>query len=203
MANDSVKQVPITGIDMFYWAELDEDNPPQGDTPGKTTYKASQFLPMLVSAALAANSQSSSYWASNMIGATAAQLGDMSLQLQAPQIPPDVLAAWYGWERKNGALLGSQINPKDIAIGYRITFSDNHHLYVWVLKAKPGVADLAASTKNNSISFQDGTINCGIAMRLSDGKYMVALDDTDPDNEKTAEQIAAGFFTSPNWAIAD
>ena len=198
----SIVQVPITGIDMAYWAELIGDTPPaDASTPGVAEYGAPKLLPALVSATLAMNSQTGNYWASNVIQATAAQLGDMTLSLQAPQVPSDVLAKWYGWDYEGNVLRGTQMNPIDMAFGYRLTFSDKHHLYVWVLKVKPGAADLAGSTKTSSINFQDGTIPCAVSMRFADGLHMISVDDSNPPSGKAADEIEQNFFTDPNWAL--
>lgn len=198
--------LPKIGVDMAFWAKVASDVAPDGTNPGSTTYETSKRLPGLVNVAFAANSQTGIYPADNGPYASAAQLGDLGLQVQCADLPPVERAAWYGqkYDTATGLLQESQINPIDMAFGYRVQKSNNAYRYIWFYKVKPGMADETAATKSNSIAFQDGTTPMTATMRMSDGTFRRILDDDDPSLPEgvTAAVIAANFFTDPNWAVA-
>ena len=197
--------MPWVGVDMFYWAPLVSDKAPAGATPGATTYGAAQRVPGLTNVSFTANSQTGSYYADNGVYATAAQLGELGLAVQSADIPPELRAEWFQYDYEDGVLNEAQINPIEMAVGYRRKRSDGSYRYVWLLKVKPGMSDEATATQNDSIAFQDGTTNFAPEMRISDGLYRRTLDDDDPalPEDVTPEVIAANWFTDPNWDPAE
>lgn len=198
--------LPKIGVDEAHWAPLLTDTRPSGDTPGATTYGAVKAIPGLVNVAFAANSQTGNYWADNYAYASAAKLGDMSLQVQCADLPPADRAVWLGqsYDEATGLLLESQINPINMAFGYRIEKSNNAHRYFWFFKCKPAAPDESAATATNSIAFRDGTVPMASIMRVSDGMWRRVLDSDDPALPEgvTPAVIAENWFTDPNWVVA-
>jgi phi13 family phage major tail protein len=132
----------------------------------------------------------------------AAQLGDMSIAVQSADIPPDVRAEWYGQEYSEGLLIEGQINPIEMAFGYRIKKANGAYRYIWHYKVKPTPPDETTQTQGNSINFQDGSVNMQATMRLSDGTHRKVVDDDDPNLPEgiNVETIAQNFFTDLDWA---
>jgi phi13 family phage major tail protein len=194
---------PMVGVDMFYFALMSSDV-----SGGTATYEDPVRIDNVVNTAFSGNSQTATYYADNAAKFAVTQLGEMSLAVQSADIPPAIQAIWLGQKYNNGVLVSGQINPRDMAIGYRIkkvaeAGANESYRYVWFLKAKPGLSDAQVNTQTNSIAFQDATTNFAIVTRTSDGDWQYMVDDEDPNllATMTPAQLAANFFTSPEWCI--
>jgi len=199
MANTK-NYLPKTGVGMGHWAKVLTDT--AGDPDG-LTYSEVKKLPGMVQIAFAPNAQTGTYWADNIAYATAAQLGDMTLGIQCPDLPPEDRAEWYGQKYENGLLEEGAINPIEMAFGYRIRKANGAFRYLRVYKVKPAVADETTGTGTNAINWQDGTIPAAIAMSQALNTYRRMIDD-DPNLPVgvTPDVIAAGWFTSPLWVVS-
>jgi phi13 family phage major tail protein len=203
--------MPKIGLDQFHYAQLQTDTPGSGSTPGTVTYGTVKRVPNIVQGAFTANAQSASYYADNAAVVTAAQLGDMALAVQSADIPPEVRAEWYGQEYQHGMLKEGQINPLDMAFGYRVKKAappgvNAAYRYIWLLKTKPSLSDETVNTQTNSISFQDSSTNFAIAVRQADGLFRYMVDSDDPKLEEasvTPEDLEENFFSSVEWCATN
>lgn len=192
-----VKPLPKIGVDMFYFAKLLTDNP--GDSG--PTYDTPMKLPGLVSIQFNPNAQSATFYADNGSYSSASQLGDLVLTVGLADIPLEVQATWFGQKTEDGVLEGTQINPMDMAIGYRVKNSDGGYRYFWFKKCKAAPSQETVNTQGNSIAFQTDSITITCTMPLSDGIAYRKLDDTATGlpTGVTPAIIAAKWFTDPMW----
>ncbi len=188
------------GVSDLHWAPLTED--PVKGTP---KYGEVQALPHLKSAAVSRNASTASNHADNRVVETASQLGDKTLTLGLIDVPPDVMAVWYGLEYEKGGLFVGEINPIYIAVMYKYTYSDGTFRYIRHGKVKPTLSDETTDTKAGSVSFQNGTYAFGAA-DFNNGKpseMLVNSDDPELPAGMDAAAIERNFFADPNWKPAD
>lgn len=197
MANARINPLPAIGVDAFYYALMTSDT--SADT--KPVYDASERVPGLVSVAFNPNAQTGTFYADNGPYAAAAQLGEISLTVGLADIPPDIRAIWFGQPYEGGVLQGTQINPPDMAVGYRIKLSDNHYRYFWFLKCKATPPSETTNTQGSSISFQSGTITITCVIPVSYDAAWRMLDDLDPNLPVgvTPAMIGSAWFSDPLW----
>ena len=198
MATPRMRPLPAIGADMFYFALLETDDPESPDGP---TYGTPERLPGLVSVAFNPNPQTGTFYADNGAYVVAAQLGDLALTVGAADVPPDIRNIWFGQPYENGVLRGTQINPPDMAVGYRVKSPGDSYRYFWFLKCKAAPPSETVNTQGNSIAFQSGTITINCAFPVSYDAAWRVLDDRDENIPEgvTPAMIEANWFTDPMW----
>ena len=193
---DQNKPMPKIGVDMFAFALLKTD-----PVDGLPTYGEVVRVPGTVQVGFNPNSQTGTFHADNSAYATTAQTGDLALSVGLADIPPPLRAIWFGQKYENGVLSEGQINPPDMAIGYRIKKANGAYRYIWILKAKAAPPAESNDTQGSSVSFQSDSITFNCAALVSTGLFRRVLDDNDPGLSPGTNPatIRAGWFTGPLW----
>jgi len=193
------KTMPKIGVDMLYFAPLKSD-----PVVGEPEYDEPVRVPGLVQVAWNPNAQTGTYYADNGAYATAAQKGDLSMTVGMADIPPELAAIWFGHDYEDGVVFEGQINPIEMAVGYRVKKSDGAYRYFWCFKGKAAPPQTSTDTQSNSISFQGGSITINFATLVSTGKDSKWVDDDGPDLPVglTPKMIEDNWFTDPMWVLA-
>ncbi len=189
---------PMIGVDMFHYAHVDSDI--IGD---KTTYKPSKRVPGQVSAGFNPNSSIATFYADNGPYESAAQTGNLQVDLDMADLPPSLLAEFNGGSYKDG--LYEPVNTKypDLAVAYRIKKANGHYRYYWFYKGKITTPSSAAETQKENVTYQSSKFIYSAVNRLSDGKPYRVLDTDDPNLKEglTPEIIEQVWFEDPNWDL--
>ena len=190
------KPMPKIGVDMFAFAVLKSD-----PVEGLPTYGAVIRVPGTVQVGFNPNSQTATFHADNGAYTNAAQTGDLALTVGLADIPPALRAIWFGQLYENGILLEGQINPPDMAIGYRIKKAHGGFRYIWIMKGKAAPPAESNDTQGSSISFQSDSITINCATLVSLDIFRRVTDDDDPNLPSGVDSmtIRNGWFTSPMW----
>ena len=188
---------PKVGCEEFWFAPLLTD--PSDGTPA--TYGPPVLVPGLTQFGFNPNAQTASFYADNGVFATAAQTGDLVLTVGLAQVTNEIRAKWFGQDYKAGLLEEGDINPIEMAVGAKTTFSDGSTAYAWYYKAKAAPPAETVDTKGSSVSFQSDSITITCSKLISNRKYRRVLIDSDANlgPELTKEIIAENWFTDPLW----
>jgi len=194
--NEIGQPLPTIGVDKFYFAPLIKDEP-----DGTIEYGESVRVPGLVHITFKPNSVSDTFYADNGPYTSAAQTGDITVDVDQADIPLALRAMWYGQKYEHGVLEEGQINPIEMGVGYRVKKSNGSHRNIWLHKGKAILPDEDAVTQGSSVNFQTSKITIKCSMLVANGKYRRVVDDDSKDLAEgvNAETIEKHWFTSPLW----
>lgn len=173
------------GLKDLYYAIQTKD-----DSTG-VAYGAPVKIAGLITAKISPSSESLTVYADDGPSEQINQLGTIGLELEAKDIPLDVLAALLGHMISGGVLIkkDSDIAPY-VAIGYRATKSNGKNRYQWLLKGKFNLPDDEDKTKEDKPSAQTAKLSGVFMKRDYDGQW-----------QRVTDEDLAGYIptTGTNW----
>lgn len=189
------KYVAMVGVDMLHYGKM------LTDTADGYTAETPKKIPGLTEAGFNRNGQSGSFYADNVLYDTAVGDGDMDVAIACADVPPELQSELFGYEYKDGVLLGTPLNSPYVFIQYRIQKSSGAYRYVTIFKLKALPKEENVTTKGGSINFQTNGFTLKGAARMQDNAYYRIMDDDDPNLPEgvTAKIIEENWFTDVSW----
>lgn len=174
------------GLDSVYYSLL------IADASSGVTYSTPVSITGAIQANINPNSSIATLFADDGPLETAAQLGNIELELNMADIPLSVQATLLG---KTAPTVGIMLDkstdsPPWLALGFRSLKSNGKYRYVWLVKGKFREPEDNHQTKDDSIDFQTPTITGNFVKREYDNVW-----------RKRADADEAGYVatTGTNW----
>src|SRR5690625_3990311 len=142
-----------TGVDEFYYNELDEDtNLAQQDQPLERV----RFLQTIT---VDMPQEIVRAYGDNTTAEMAVSSGDIEVTSGFHKIPLEDKQRLLGWEQVDGLYgTGSEDNPPYVAVIFAKTFEDGSREYVGLLKGKFSRPTLEGNTKEDTVEFSSEEI---------------------------------------------
>lgn len=171
-----------TGVDEFYYNELDEDtNLAQQDQPLERV----RFLQTIT---VDMPQEIVRAYGDNTTAEMAVSSGDIEVTSGFHKIPLEDKQRLLGWEQVDGLYgTGSEDNPPYVAVIFAKTYEDGSKEYVGLLKGKFSRPTLEGSTKEDNVEFSSEEIAAQFMDREVEGfsKKKSVIFAYDPPGETT------------------
>jgi len=163
------------GLRDVHYAILDQDDIDDG-----LDYQSPKQLVGAVTGSINPNASTETLFADDGPMEVASTLGDIELELEMADLPPDVQADLLGhtFNEDSGILeRKSEDTPPWLAIGFKALKSNGNYRYIWLLKGKLIVPEETYETRGDSIEYQTPTITGAFTRRDYDNKYYISGDE--------------------------
>ena len=176
------------GFKDIHYAKLKTDEvgkPVEYETPKK--------LARAIEGTLTPTMNQETLFADDAPAEVAEALGEITLELNVDDLPPEVLADILGSKINEDGVLesGKEDFSPYVAVGFRALKSNGKYRYVWLYKGKFVLPEQGYKTKEDTPEFQTPSITANFITRESDGLWKVQMDE---DMEGVGEGIAENWF---------
>lgn len=164
------------GLSHVYYAKLTEDS------ASALSYDTPVRMFGAISANINPNSSLATLFADDGPMVTAATIGEIELELVLAYASIAVQAVLLGHGTASAGIIVRKATdtPIWVALGFKTLTSSGTYKYVWLMKGKFSVPEMAAETKNDSVNFQTPTLNGRFVKTDYDSSYMKVADEGDP-----------------------
>lgn len=160
----------IIGLSDFHYALLTAD--PAGGTP---TWGTIYSVPnVLRKASWNPNTSSAYLFADDEVQNVAETIGEMKLSINFADLPPEHQARMLGHSYASGQIVekAGDTSPY-LAVGFKALRSDGSYSYFWYYKGKFTKPALDHTTKEQSIKYQEMTLELAITTLFADKSYRI------------------------------
>ena len=163
------------------------------DTATSCTYEVPKKVAGAISANVNPNTSSATLFADDGPYDSSVTLGNIELELNLADIPPDAASELLGHTNGANKVLVKKASdqPPYVALGYRSLKSDGTYRYTWLYKGKFTDGEQNNQTKGDSIEYQTPTITGAFVKRDFDDAWQI-----EADEGTTAASIISAWFTA-------
>lgn len=182
------------GVKDLYYAILNTDS-----ETGGVSYGTPVKMAKAINVQISPTTNTETLYADDAPSEIATALGEISVEINADDLPLDVQAALLGHTVTNGILVKNvNDNAPYVAVGFRSVKSNGKYRFIWMLKGKFTTPEQEYQTKEASPSFQTPTISGSFVKRDFDGQWQII-----GDEDVSGFTQAATWFTSVPTVGAD
>lgn len=180
------------GLRDLHYAILNSD-----DENG-VSYQAPVKVPGIISANINPNPSSGTMYADDGPAETYSQLGEISLEINAKDLPLEVQAALLGHTISGGVMVRKSTDTAPyVAIGFKSLKTNGKYRYVWLLKGKFQLPQMQHQTKAGEVNFQTPTIQGNFLKRTYDDAWVKHADE---DHQDYVSNIGDTWFDAVEGA---
>lgn len=174
------------GMDMLYYAIMTDEETESYATPKR--------IPGAITGTVTPTTNSATLYADDKADEVANSLGDIEIEINPKDLPPDVLAEILGSKiDDNGALVQAATdNAPYVALGWRSRKSNGKYRYYWYYKGKFQPNEEEFQTKEDSPTFQTPTISGLFVPRNKDSSWKSSVDE---DGADVPSSVITDWFT--------
>ena len=138
---------------------------------------------------------------------TMTALGEVELEFEAADVPPDVQAELLGHEfdEDSGIMVRKAGDvPPWVAVGFKSIKSDGKYRFKWLLKGKFQIPETESETRSDSIEYQTPSMQGAFVRRDVDDAYEITGDEGyenfDPDTWFSKDRLEMDY-SGADWNI--
>lgn len=162
----------VYGLDMFHISELTLDS------TASVTFEDPEAIPGAVSVNVTPEQNKNSFKADNSTYAVLSSLGDVTVEMEAADLPMATKAKLYGRTSEQGVQFGSKDDqPTELALGFRMKKSTGGYRYVWLLKGTPSLMPIEGKTDDGSGTPTTSKVSITFMPLQHNGRWIAEAED--------------------------
>jgi len=173
---------PIIGVDMAFYALLQDDPLFSIDDPKPPVYTAPVALPNAKGITVSSSDGTTTEYYDNAPKITVASKSDRTVNFVRAAFSNEELKELLGLDINGDGVLmeGGKSNPPNLAFGFRRLKVGNFYDYVWYLKGVMYMNEVASATREQSVTMQNRTMIGTFISRSCDDQILIQVSTDDP-----------------------